>query len=754
MKKAFLFLIVMWWGQAMAQLTVEVRDEHTDQIVTQAHVFLQGNKDTLAAISDEAGLVLFEKPFAGKLLVTHVSYANYEQGISGIESRIKLYISPQMNGLDEVVVTGQARATRVSESVRSVRVLDAKRIEEQGAVNLKDLLTYDPTIRINEDAILGSQISLQGLSGSKVKILIDGVPIIGRIDGNIDLSQINLNDIDRVEIVEGPMAVQYGTDAMAGTINLITKSKAVSKTTVQVNGYYETVGRYNIDGNVSIPMGKWQAGVGLGRYFFDGYDADESRRNVQWNPKEQYFANASVQRRFNKVLVRYRTDFFDERISNLGNVGSIDSLITPVDTGAWKYPRSLDDEFSTLRFNNALFADYYPSSDKKVKVFVAYNYYQRIKTTVVKNLNTGEEILFAGDGAQDTSIFTTLSSRMFYQHDWKPKKFSYQFGYDFEYEVNKGRRLQNEFENITNIAVFSTAEYQPVKSLNIQPGLRYAYNNRFEAPLIGSLAARYQMNEKWILRGSFGQGFRAPSLKELYYTFVDENHNILGNENLQAEASNNYQLSLQYASNYKRLTVETNLSGFFNDINNEIRMVSVETPDDDDPRGLFRYENIAQTQTTGGTLSIKGIRENLQFETSFTTIGVKNELAFDQSAQSEGLDGFNFYPQIGFNVNYTITKWKLRPAVFINYTGQRTDLILDANSDLTNTVFDAYTMADVTLQKSFLKDKIRLTLGAKNLFNVTNINASVSSHGAHSTGDISIPLSYGTSFFTRLQIDL
>ena len=54
--------------------------------------------------------------------------------------------------------------------------------------------------------------------------MIDDVAVIGRLNGNIDLSQINLNNVERIEIVEGPLSVEYGTDALAGTINLITKS--------------------------------------------------------------------------------------------------------------------------------------------------------------------------------------------------------------------------------------------------------------------------------------------------------------------------------------------------------------------------------------------------------------------------------------------------------------------------------------------------------------------------------------------------
>ena len=76
---------------------------------------------------------------------------------------------------------------------------------------------------ITQDPALGSSLKIKGLSGNNVKILIDGVPVIGRMGGNIDLSQLNLYNIDHIEMVEGPMSVMYGSDALAGAINIITK---------------------------------------------------------------------------------------------------------------------------------------------------------------------------------------------------------------------------------------------------------------------------------------------------------------------------------------------------------------------------------------------------------------------------------------------------------------------------------------------------------------------------------------------------
>jgi outer membrane receptor for ferrienterochelin and colicins len=136
--------------------------------------------------------------------------------------------------------------------VHKSKIIDRVDIDRQAATNLRELLDNQLNMSVKNDNVLGSSISMQGISGQNIKILIDGVPVIGRLNGNIDLSQINLNNIERVEIIEGPLSVDFGTDALAGTINLITNKSQYDKASSSINLYYETVGHYNSDINFSL----------------------------------------------------------------------------------------------------------------------------------------------------------------------------------------------------------------------------------------------------------------------------------------------------------------------------------------------------------------------------------------------------------------------------------------------------------------------------------------------------------------------
>ena len=128
--------------------------------------------------------------------------------------------------LSEVVVTGQYKPQSAKASVYQVRTISRDRIQKQGATKLQDVLSNELNIRFTQDvATGGSDITMMGLKGQNVKILVDGLPMTGRqgTSNEININQIDINSIERIEIVEGPMSVVYGADALAGVINIITR---------------------------------------------------------------------------------------------------------------------------------------------------------------------------------------------------------------------------------------------------------------------------------------------------------------------------------------------------------------------------------------------------------------------------------------------------------------------------------------------------------------------------------------------------
>jgi len=127
-------------------------------------------------------------------------------------------------------------------------------------------------------------------------------------------------------------------------------------------------------------------------------------------------------------------------------------------------------------------------------------------------------------------------------------KISLQPGIDINREAASGQRISNN-PVITDYAAFLSAEIKPTARINIRPGLRFIKNSVYDAPpVIPSINSKISLSKQLDLRLAYAYGFRSPALRELYFYFVDANHNIVGNPNLKAETSNSFNGSLNWAA--------------------------------------------------------------------------------------------------------------------------------------------------------------------------------------------------------------
>src|SRR5690554_2576163 len=156
----------------------------------------------------------------------------------------------QIQNLDEVVITGQINPQSVKKSVFEVKVITRNDIEKQAGNNLSDLLNQHLNLTIIPNSSTGkSQVELFGLDSKYFKILVDNIPLVNEegLGNNTDLTQINLDDIERIEIVEGSMGVQYGSNAVSGIINIISKKSSSHRWEITPYIQEETIGsEYNL----------------------------------------------------------------------------------------------------------------------------------------------------------------------------------------------------------------------------------------------------------------------------------------------------------------------------------------------------------------------------------------------------------------------------------------------------------------------------------------------------------------------------
>ena len=677
------------------------------------------------------------------LIAQAVGYERYVKVLTGIEINKlkKIYLIPAKLNLNEVVITAQYAPTAVDQSVQRMQVIDKEKIQQMGSANMRDVLSNQLNVRLQQDNILGAGMSLQGISGENVKILMDGVPLIGRLNGNIDLSQINVNNIERIEFIEGPLSVQYGTNALAGTINIITKNPSTKKLTAGATGYYESIGTYNLGVDANIYYKKHNVQLNAGRNYFDGWNSiddpfylpasriADSTRYKQWKPKEQYFASLAYQYTIKNINLGFKSAYFDEVIINRG------------------YPRapyaetSFDDYYYTKRIDNSIFLNGKIAKNWTLNSLSAYNYYSRIKKTVFKDLTTLDETLSGNSSDQDTSRFTLLMSRASFIHTKDTAKLNYEIGYDINYESALGKRIDNQLQYMGDYAAFATVEYKPFSKLVLKPGVRYAYNTVYKTPVIPSINIRYGINDHHTVRASYARGFRAPSLKELYFLFVDINHNIVGNSNLRSEQSDNYTVSYNYKTTIKNCRFKIDVSLFYNDIYNMITLAQTTATE-------YSYINIGKYKTAGIQLSNTLRFKKLSMQTGFNYTGRYNDLS-----ETEDVPEFNFSPEVLENISYKFTKQKLTVSMFYKYNGKIPGFAM-VNEEVHQTALSDYHTMDITASKLFFKDRIGITLGCKNVFDVKNINSTMVSGSAHSSSATSVPFSTGRNYFIKLSLSI
>jgi outer membrane receptor for ferrienterochelin and colicins len=240
---------------------------------------------------------------------------------------------------------------------------------------------------------------------------------------------------------------------------------------------------------------------------------------------------------------------------------------------------------------------------------------------------------------------------------------------------------------------------------------------------------------------AYGKGFRAPSLKELYLDFNDSRHEVFGDSTLNSETSHSFTVSyLKYYSKGKA-QMSTTVDGFYNNIDNKIELL-VTGPIQ------ARYGNIGTYQSVGGDISQKLIYKDFGVNASFNYTGVYNGV--DGSKQE-----FFFSPQAVVNPTYTWSKQNLSANLFFNYFGEVSRVFSNTDSaNLNVQEQDAYTMFDVTLNKSFKNKKLRMTIGARNILGVVNINANTTEVGAHTPSTSFISISPGRTYFINVRYEL
>jgi outer membrane receptor for ferrienterochelin and colicins len=728
-----LLFILAIFGFAQAQKnTITLLDQKSKLPVAYAHIAVKGLKSNseqylLSGENGRSEILIME---ASSVSISFVGYQLFTDTIQPGEN-ITVMLYPATFDVDEVVVTGQLEPIRVDKSIYKIKVISSKEIMDRAANNMNELMSTELKFRTFNDGILGSSISIQGLSGNNVKILIDGVPVIGREGGNIDLNQLNLSNVDHIEIVEGPLSVIYGSNSLAGAINLITKENKYYRNKFTLNNYYESVGVYNVDALVTTKKKNSTYTLSGGRYFNQEFDINPELRSTLWKPKEQYFSDFKYQYNSKKSKLSVTTSLLREFLLDKSE---------PYDY----YKENVTDVHLTS-YRGTLTASYdrFVASDKLLSYVASYSTYYRLNDKYSKDLTTLDQIQMSSD----KTIANALLFRGLWKNFGEGKKFNYQFGYDSNIETGWGDKIEGGKKNMGNYAIFWSGQIKPTSKINFQPGIRVSYNTDFESPLVPSLNIKWSPNEIVDIRASYVRGFRAPTLKELYMDFFDSNHNIRGNTELKAEHGNNFNLALNFNTDklHKIHYSNVKVDFYYNRMENNIELAQM-----DEATLFYSYVNIANFSTLGGFIQFSyKFHPFMKFSAGIGRNGFTNSLGEEQFK----LDDYLFGTDVSGEVQFTLVRFDTDISFFYKYNGKLPQFSFGDEQDLEYSYMGEYHTMDVSLNKRFWMNKINLSLGVKNLFDNYNIESFGIGGGVHSGGG-SMPVSWGRTWFVKLNLNL
>jgi outer membrane receptor for ferrienterochelin and colicins len=714
------------------QAVVRVMDDKSGQAVPYAHVVFQplNGGPQAHSLTQEDGTTPNLAVTRSAIAISFIGYETLFDTVNPGET-VTLSMKPKIQEMNEVVVTAQYSPQRVDKSIYKVKVINSLQIQQKAANNLTDLLSSELNIRISQDGALGTSMSLQGLSGENVKFLVDGVPVIGRMNGNIDISQLNLYNVDHIEVIEGPMSVIYGSNALAGVINIITKENKNTRLNTYAKGYVESVGVYNFDLGASYRLKDHVFSMSGGRNFFDGYSENDSLRSQQWKPKRQYFLDGYYLLTKQNLKIKASSSWFDEKLLSKGN------LMAPY------YETAFDSYFLTSRWTNKIELNQQVRANRFINLMGSYSYYSRQKQTYFKDLTTLQEHATTNPEDYDTTRFDDMLFRGTFSKSNPHGHFNYQLGFDLNLETGSGKRITGEKQQIGDYAAFLSVQLDPLKWMTIQPGIRYIYNTKYTAPLVYSVNLKLAFQENYTIRASYSRGFRAPSLKELYLYFVDVNHNVQGNPDLKAENSHNVNLSFQYNRETNKSFIGMELNFFYNNINNIITLSQAAGT-------LYTYINVDKYITQGVQLVLNTrLYPWLNIRSGAGITGRYNSL----SNESGGTMTFYYSPDATVTANYHLQKASMDFTLDYKYTGKLPQFFTDVNGNVSEGYVSSYNTMDFTLQKSFLKDMLTVGAGVKNIFDVKTIPAVGGTGGVHSGGGGDYPVGWGRTVFVQTALN-
>ena len=550
--------------------------------------------------------MMLRKLFLGTLCVLATAYTSAQTKVD-----------KQVN-LEEVVVTGTGTEHTLKDAPVQTEVISAKTLRNFAGKSIEEILGMLTASFDFNEGDMGSKIQMNGLGNSYILILIDGKRIHGDNGGENDLSLIDPQNIEKIEVVKGAASALYGSDAIAGVINIITRNRHTEGLLLENStrvGSYGDVRQHN---GIGFSIGKLNSYTNLQVQHSDGWQntsteapnqteflITDSRnkttnRYTNWQIAERLFYQPTKDLELYAEGTLYRKriyrpqgihpgvdiHWYDLRYNNASLAGG----------GKWNLNKqdylTLDVMWNRHAYYYDFTAEYLTDGYKEDGTFTHYYpYYPGDEQLQADQQRTLAELKGVFTLPYDNRFSAGIEAR----YDW----------------LRAPMRVVDEQKDDYTGALYIQDEYNGIPNLNITAGLRLNINKQFGTRLTPKISAMYKAGQRIRLRATWAQGFKTPTLKEIYYRYIRQMNGTylyLGNENLDPQSSNYYSGGIEYTWNGLSITA----TGYYNKVDNMITLVTIpnnQAPAEYiiqyDPIKTRQYMNMENAETYGVDVNVR-----------------------------------------------------------------------------------------------------------------------------------------------------
>jgi outer membrane receptor for ferrienterochelin and colicins len=411
---------------------------------------------------------------------------------------VDIQLSPTVYESETMVITATRTLRDVEDVSIPVSVVSGEEINRSGSMRLSDILSEQTGMQIVNDH--GTGIQVQGFDPDYTLVMIDGNPVIGRTAGTLDLSRISVRNVEQIEIVKGPSSALWGSDALAGVVNIIT-----NRSTEPISGGLTT--RYgenntlDLNGSLSLNRADWNNDLSVNRNSSGGYSLNPG--SVSQTVPE--FENYTLQYRTSFALsdnlefeagVRY----FNESQQNSSSI-----------TGNNGMTQVLNSDASRQDFIATPSLLYTPLSRLNIELSWMSSFY-----------DTDSELTFRETGElYDRSQFSQYYNKPEFQADYRWDNHHHSMiGTGAIFEHLDAERYPDQ-PDFTTKFLFAQHSFTPVQKFELTGGLRYDAHSEYSSQLSPKFSARYKATDWFQFRASVGRGFKAPEFRQLFLNFTN-----------------------------------------------------------------------------------------------------------------------------------------------------------------------------------------------------------------------------------------